>query len=394
MKLLMILPSLARGGAEEQSLTIARAAIRRGWEVHAALPNTAGTVSLFDDFSSAGAICHALTIADVRSRWPMFAELKRLLMTAARLLIIKPDVAQIALPSPIAGASSILACALLRIPAAVVFHSTPVRLSFGDKRLKAYAWARRRAQQWIAVSEYSRKLISQSFETSPDEILRIYNGAKAGNGNSDRSTARQNLCLELGLREEDSLILTVGRLHPDKGYRELLHTIPHLLAEFPKAKFLWAGEGEYREELFRQIELYGIADAVLMLGHRSDVRQLMLAADLLAFPSHVESMSLVLLEAMAAGIPIVTSWAGGTPELISDQIHGLLCHVGDSCDLLAKLRWAFNHTEQMQAMAESARERVREFSEETMIAETLAVLEKLHTGTVGRGEESSVLFPS
>ncbi len=394
MKLLMILPSLARGGAEEQSLTIARAAIRRGWKVHAALPNTTGTVSLISDFSSAGAICHPLTIADVPSRWPLIDELKRLLMTAVRLLMTKPDVAQIALPSPIAGAGSILACALLRIPTAVVFHSTPVRLSFGDKRLKAYAWARRRAQQWVVVSEYSRKLISQSFDVSPEEILRIYNGAKTTDDNGERSTARQRLCRELGLPEDARLILTVGRLHPDKGYRELLHAIPHLLAEFPNAKFLWAGQGGDRDFLRQQIEMYGVADAVRMLGHRADARHLMLAADLLAFPSHVESMSLVLLEAMAAGLPIVASQAGGTPELISDQIHGLLCHVGDSCDLLAKMRWALNHTEQMQAMAESARARAREFSEEKMIAETLALLEKLHTGVVGRGEKSSVLFPS
>ncbi len=394
MKLLMILPSLARGGAEEQSLTIARAAINQGWEVHAVIPDSPGTGSLIVDFNSSGVTVHTSAIAESPSRWPVASELKRALRTLTKLLIVKPDVAMIALPSPIAGGSSIPACALLRVPTAVVFHSTPVRLSFGGKRLKAYAWARRRAQQWITVSEYSRKLISQSFEVSPEEILRIYNGAKTTNENGERSSARQNLCRELGLREDDRLILTVGRLHPDKGYRELLHTIPHLLAEFPNARFLWAGEGEDREELYRQIELYGIADAVRMLGHRADARQLMLAADLLAFPSHVESMSLVLLEAMAAGLPIVTSRAGGTPELISDQIHGLLCHVGDSCDLLAKLRWALDHTEQMRAMAESARTRVKEFSEEKMIAETLAVLERLREGAVGCGEESSVLFPS
>lgn len=404
MKLLILLPSQARGGAEEQSLTIARAAVARGWEVHAGFPTVPGTVSLRHEFTAAGIACHQLAIAEVPARWRHLAELKRLLRTVAALLTIKPDVVQIALPSPISGAGSILACGLLRVPTAVVFHSTPVRVSFG-RRLKAYAWARARNQQWIAVSESSRELVCQSFEAAPNEVLRIYNGARTRGTDFSLSTlqeqtevcstsTRQSVCRELGLRETDRLILTVGRLHPDKGYRDLLHTIPHLLAEFPNAKFLWVGEGEFRQQLSSEVKKYGVADAVRMLGHRTDVARLMQAADLLAFPSHVEAMSLVLLEAMAAGLPLVASRVGGTPEVVTDQIHGRLCHAGDSCDLLATLRWALHHPEQMQEMATRASERVREFSEERMIEETLETLQRLRRGELGHAEESSLLFPS
>lgn len=393
MKLLMLLPSQARGGAEEQSLTIARAAVARGWEVHAGFPVVPGTASLSQDFTSAGAICHQLAIAEIPTRWRHLADLQRLLRTVVALLTIKPDVVQIALPSPISGMGSILACGLLRVPTAVVFHSTPVRVSFG-RRLKAYAWARARNQQWIAVSESSRELVCQSFQTAPNEVLRIYNGARLADDNGDRAAARQSVCQELGLRETDQLILTVGRLHPDKGYRDLLHTIPHLLAEFPNAKFLWVGEGEFREELICEVKKYGVADAVRMLGHRTDVLRLMQAADLLAFPSHVEAMSLVLLETMAAGLPLVASRVGGTPEVVTDQIHGRLCHAGDSCDLLATLRWALQHPDQMREMATRASDRVREFSEERMIAETLDTLQRLRRGEAGCAKESSLLFPS
>ncbi len=404
MKLLMLLPSQARGGAEEQSLTIARAAVARGWEVHAGFPAVPGTNSLRQDFTSAGAICHQLAIAEIPTRWRHLADLQRLLRTVAALLTIKPDVVQIALPSPISGMGSILACGLLRLPTAVVFHSTPVRVSFG-RRLRAYAWARARNQQWIAVSESSRELVCQSFQTAPDEVLRIYNGAKTRGTDFSLSTlpkqaevcstsARQSVCQELGFSETDRLILTVGRLHPDKGYLDLLHTIPHLLAEFPNAKFLWVGEGEFRAQLISEVKKYGVTDAVRMLGHRTDVLRLMQASDLLAFPSHVEAMSLVLLEAMAAGLPLVASRVGGTPEVVTDQIHGRLCHVGDSCDLLAKLRWALQHPQQMREMAARASERVREFSEERMIEETLETLQRLRRGELGHAEESSLLFPS
>jgi glycosyltransferase involved in cell wall biosynthesis len=393
MKLLILLPSQARGGAEEQSLTIARAAVGRGWEVHASLPALPGTVSLKQDFTAAGAVCHPLAIAETPARWRHLADLQRMLRTIAGLLSIKPDVTLIALPSPISGIGSILACGLLHMPTAVVFHSTPVRVSFG-RRLKAYTWARARRQQWIAVCESSRDLVRQSFQTAPDEILRIYNGARLASHDSDRAAARQSVCQELGLSGTDPLILTVARLHPDKGYHDLLHTIPHLLADFPNAKFLWVGEGEFREQLIGEVKKYDVADAVRMLGHRTDVPRLMQAADLLAFPSHVEAMSLVLLEAMAAGLPLVASRVGGTPEVITDQIHGRLCHAVDSCDLLATLRWALTHPEQMREMAARARERVREFSEERMIQETLDTLQRLRQGEVGHAKESSLLFPS
>jgi glycosyltransferase involved in cell wall biosynthesis len=393
MKLLILLPSQARGGAEEQSLTIARAAVGRGWEVHVGLPDEPGTISLRQDFISARTTCHQLAIAETPTRWRHLADAQKLLRTVAALLRIKPDVALIALPSPISGSGSILACGLLRVPTAVVFHSTPIRVSFG-RRLKAYAWARARNQQWIAVCEYSRELIRQSFGTGSNELLRIYNGARLANSDSDRATTRQSVCQELGFSETDRLILTVGRLHPDKGYRNLLHTIPYLLAEFPNAKFLWVGEGEYRELLSDEIMKYGLAGAVHMLGHRTDVPRLMQAADLLAFPSRVEAMSLVLLEAMAAGLPLVAARVGGTPEVITDQVHGRLCHIGDSCDLLAILRWALNHTEKMREMAARARERVQEFSEERMIEETLDILQRLRQGEVGHAKESSLLFPS
>jgi glycosyltransferase involved in cell wall biosynthesis len=393
MKLLILLPSHARGGAEEQSLTIALAAVGRGWEVHAGLPALPGTVSLEQDFTAAGVTCHPLAIAEIPTRWRHLADSQRMLRTISVLLTIKPDVALIALPSPISGTGSILACGLLRTPTAVVFHSTPIRVSFG-RRLKAYTWARQRGQQWIAVCEYSRDLVRQSFQAAPNEILRIYNGARLANHDGDRAAARQGVCQELGLSETDRLILTVGRLHPDKGYRDLLHTIPYLLADFPNAKFLWVGEGEFREQLISEVKKYDVADAVRMLGHRTDVPRLMQAADLLAFPSHVEAMSLVLLEAMAAGLPLVASRAGGTPEVITDQIHGRLCHAGDSCDLLATLRWALNHPEQMCEMAGRARERVQEFSEERMIEETLDTLQRLRQGEIGHAKESSLLFPS
>jgi glycosyltransferase involved in cell wall biosynthesis len=169
----------------------------------------------------------------------------------------------------------------------------------------------------------------------------------------------------------------VARLDSQKGYDYLIPTLPHLLKQFPDIHFAWVGEGDQKAALERQLETYGVRSAVSLLGYRQDVPQLLQAADLFVFPSHYEGFPFAVLEAMAAGVPIVASATNAIPELIEDGIHGRLCRTGDSCDLLETLRWALQHPDAMQMMAEQASNHVARFSEVAMIQETLAALETI-----------------
>lgn len=395
MKLLFILPSTVRGGVEEYALKITSAAVSVGWDVHIGFPKTASTTSLIQAFTEKGVSYHPLNIAETgHSKLLAVGQYSlRLTRTLALLLKLKPDVVQIVLPWPDSCLASILACGLLKIPTLVRFGLVPYRWSFSDLKLKAYAWARVRNQRWLAISENNRQLISESFHVPLEEVLRIYNGSTVRPiTSSDRSTSdllRNEVRQELGLSPDHQIALTVGRLDPQKGYVDLVPAIPHLVKEFPKLQFVWVGDGVQRQELMQQVQAYGVANQVSFLGYRSDVPRLLQAADLFVFPTHYEGgQSFALAEAMAYGLPIVTSAASGIPEVIEHGIHGLLFRTGDSCDLLETLRWALRHPEQMQEMVVHAQQRVTEFSHDRMVKETLEVLEKLSYTVSGDASQS------
>lgn len=382
MRLLILSPSRIRGGAEEYALTIARAASKQGWQVHVAFERTAHNSSLIHDFQSSDMHYHHLNIGE--SGEPAFEpkhkHFLRFLRTLFLLHKLEPEVVQIVLPWPTYGQGAILACGLLKVPTLVVFQLAALPFNIGKRRLQLLAWARSRNQQWVAVSRHNRRIICNVFRISEDDVLCIYNGAKVITGDCDNSSKhklRLDMRSKLELPSVSRIILTVGRLHHQKGYEDLIPVIPHIVDEFPNVYFVWAGDGELRDHLRNLLEEYGVIQRVRMLGHRSDVRDLLRASDLFVLPTHFEGQSFALAEAMGLGIPVVVSNASGIPEVIEHRVHGLLFRVGDSCDLLESIRWALRNPEKMSEMGRNAQIRAREFSEEKMILATLDALQKL-----------------
>lgn len=123
MKLLIMFPSTIRGGAEEYALTIASAAAKKGWEVHAAFPKTQETASLILDIEKSGVHYYALNISGsyVQGLKKVGEYLPQLARTIALLLKIKPDTIHLTLPYPDQCLGPLLACGFLRIPTAAVF---------------------------------------------------------------------------------------------------------------------------------------------------------------------------------------------------------------------------------------------------------------------------------
>ncbi|OUL36827.1 glycosyl transferase family 1 [Nostoc sp. T09] len=382
MKFLIILPSTQRGGVEEYSLRIASSAIKKGWDVHVAFPNTEGTTSLIQDFTSKGVQYHSLEIAD-SGNTTLIQHLVNLSKTIFLLLHIKPNVVQIVLPGIDTCFGSILACGFLRVPTLVRFGLVVNRYSFSAKKLKAYTWARSRNQQWITVSENNRSLVCESFQIEREQVLCIYNGFSLKpdlytNNQEENVSLRYQILEELGLSTTNKLLLTVARLHEQKGYIFLIHTIPYIAKEFPEVRFVWVGEGEQKEYLLSKVQEYGVEDKVLFLGYRSDIPNLLKSADFFVFPTLYEGHPNALLEAMAYGLQIITSDASSIPETIKHKVHGLLFRTGDSCNLLENIRWALKHPKEMKEMSHNAKLHIiNDFSEDKMMKETFKILHKL-----------------
>jgi len=374
-RLLILSPTHDRGGAEEYLLTIAGSAVENGWEVVVGFELSARTRSIADELRSRPGTSYINAPIRALHRWGVIGQA---LATVWLLARSRADVAMVVLPGPTLGMGCVIATALASLPTAVVFQLAPWAVPAGSWR-GVCSWAQRRRQQWIAVSDQNREAIQATFAVPPGSVRTIYNGAPdVVQLNSTQSTAaRLALRTRLGMAGDARVILTVGRLAEQKGYTDLLESLPSVLDGRPDVFFVWIGGGELRAELESAIRSRDLEHHVRILGHRSDVHHMLDGADMFLLPSRFEGHSFALVEALAHGVPAVSSDAGGAPETIRDGIDGLIFRRQDPADLARKLNWAIEHPDEMAAMGASGRARAAIFSQGRMLGETFAVLEAL-----------------
>lgn len=157
-----------------------------------------------------------------------------------------------------------------------------------------------------------------------------------------------------------NLIVFLGRLEPEKGVFHLLEAVSRLRCAVPDVRLVCAGEGK-RVAVAHYAERLGIADAVKFTGWigPSGKRALLESAAVYALPSYSEGLPLSLLEAMAAGVPVVATPVGGIPEVVADGVSGFLAAPGDVATLEALLRKLLLNRKLGTAVGAAGRETVR-----------------------------------
>jgi glycosyltransferase involved in cell wall biosynthesis len=133
----------------------------------------------------------------------------------------------------------------------------------------------------------------------------------------------------LGIGSDEAMVLTIGRLSKEKGHVDLLRALQRLRSIDRKWKLVLVGTGPELDSLTRLARSLGLSERVIFAGAHANVRPFYAAADVFALPSLSEGSSNVLLEAMAAKVPIAATKAGGNPEIILQNETGLLSAVGD-----------------------------------------------------------------
>jgi glycosyltransferase involved in cell wall biosynthesis len=222
----------------------------------------------------------------------------------------------------------------------------------------------------IAISDHIARFTVSRGVRDPGRVRRVYHGLEPPVTRA-LERAGQRIRAELGVGPDELLVGKVGRLALQKGQRHLIAAMPLLLERVPFARLVIAGGGDLEEYLRDLASEAGVADRVHVLGPRKDVSALMHAIDVFAMPSIWEGFGLVLLEAMAAGRPIVASRVATIPEVVVDGETGLLVPAGDSVALADALARLAHDPALARRLGEAGRERLRQhFSIEKMVGDT------------------------
>jgi len=162
---------------------------------------------------------------------------------------------------------------------------------------------------------------------------------------------------KLGLDGERTYMLSSGSVCQTKGVNEFYEAFRALADDFPKLSAIWVGGGPLQDSLQDRARKDGLSDRFGVTGNvpRSDVLTYMRAADVMAFPSYAEGLPNVVMEAMAAELPTISTDVGGVPEIIVEGVTGAMVRPRDSAALAERIRDVFAAPDRWRTMSRNAR---------------------------------------
>ncbi|MBF0495775.1 MAG: glycosyltransferase [Deltaproteobacteria bacterium] len=223
----------------------------------------------------------------------------------------------------------------------------------------------------VAVSEDVGRRLRADFGVRPEKIKVIINGIDVNRYR--RREVPAQLRQSLGLRVGNRVVTTVGRLSHPKGHTYLLQAIALLKLRFPELRLLLVGDGELKNDLRTECAALGLKDQVNFLGSRNDVSDILAVTDIFVLPSLWEGTSLALLEAMAAGKPIIATAIAGNIGIIEHNINGRLVPAGNVESLASAIADFLDKPEMALKYADNAYRNAERFD----IRQTISELESL-----------------
>ena len=355
--------SMVMGGMEEHVLQLGRGLRERGHRVAVICGSEDAIKPLREALVAADVDVHALISrrASPIGAVPRIAELARI-MRAYRHGILHlhftghrgGDLAAIA--ARVAGLSAVVRSV----------HLPPVEPA--SRRERALVRIRdRQLARIICVSEQTKREHLDVLGRDPKKCVVVHNGVDLVRFSPDVSPV--DVRAEFGFDPAAPIVGTVARLgEARKGIDRFVAAAAIVAERRADARFLIVGEGDLRPELERQARALGVAPKIVFTGHRGDVPALLRAMRVFASPSIYEACQYNLLEAMAAGLPCVSTPTGVAPEVIRDGTTGRLVPIGDSAALAGAIVELIDEPARASVMGRGARELIaKRFSVDAML---------------------------
>jgi glycosyltransferase involved in cell wall biosynthesis len=231
-------------------------------------------------------------------------------------------------------------------------------------------------QRVIMVSDAARASYLAAWPARRDRVVTVHNGVAArprpGSGRAVRE--------ELGIAPGDHVVTMITVLREGKGHGAAVEAVSAVRERFPAVRLLILGDGPAREEV-RELAA-SLGDAAIVAGYRNDVMEVLDATDVLLHPSRVDAFPTALLEAMAAGVPVLASRVGGIPEIVDDGHSGVLVEAPPRAEPLARvLGDLLADPPRRRALAEAGRSRFEQrFTIEAWMRRLSAVYEAAIAG--------------
>jgi len=303
---------------------------------------------------------------------PCRSRLDRDAVTAIREYVKNNDIDLIHTHGYKGNIYGILAARAARVPIIATCHnwpasSLPLRLYSVLDRIVL-----RKANHIVAVSENVRERLRR-FAISPRKITVIQNGVDTRRFASAQPVLRHDLNLNGRM-----IIGVVGRLSSEKGHKFLLRAAPRLIEEFPAVALVFIGSGPEQPALASLARELNLQDRVFFAGFRQDMPEVYASLDVFVLPSLEEALPLTVLEAMAAGLPILASKVGDIGKIIVSGDSGLLVESGNADGLYGALARLLKDPALRDSLGAHARATVNSrFSVQRMAAQYLELYESV-----------------
>jgi len=234
----------------------------------------------------------------------------------------------------------------------------------------------------ITVSEKTREHYIQLTKIPATKIITMYNGIDLEKFRVVDSSTSNRIRSSFEIPNERSMICTIAVLREPKGIQYMIEALPEILERIPNAFYLVIGDGDYAKELKSLAVTHKVEKRVVFAGHRTDIPEILASSDVFVLPTLGDALPTVLIEALAAKKPIIASNVGGVPEIITNEVTGILVPPADAKMLATACLRVLQNKSLAKKLAENGYQTVKQkFDVDTQVKQLSNLYQQLHNNS-------------